>query len=224
MKIIEPSFEIIDPFNQAEGIRSLRKIERMARISHRSEDKQTLDSWDKFIRAVVVGHGDWSVVEHASATVVFRIDRGTTHELVRHRLFGFTQESTRFVNGRKSYPHGLEFIYPAELKQTNNPDSWLQWCLAMKFAEESYFKMLDAGLRPQEARSVLPNALAATIAVTGNLRNWRHFFLMRTSKETHPDFRRVTEPLLERFKTLYPILYDDIVPGGRQIENLRKPR
>lgn len=221
MRIIGPEAFI---YQGTSGIDRLKKIEAMARISHRSEDKQTDDSWKRFITAVVIEHGDWSVVEHESVTVIFRVDRGITHELVRHRLFSFTQESTRFVNGRKSYPDGLEFIYPIELKQESNPESWNTWVSSCQAAEKAYFDMLDDGLRPQEARSVLPNSLASTIAVTGNMRNWRHLLLMRTSKETHPDFRRVTIPLLEEFKKEFPILYDDIEPNARQIENLRKPR
>src|SRR5437879_13439332 len=110
MKVINPTVEMSRPRNKAEGIASLQFIEQMARISHRSEDRQTNDSYERFITAIVLEHGDWSVVEHAYATVIFRVDRGVTHELVRHRLFSFTQESTRFVNGRKSYPDGLEFI------------------------------------------------------------------------------------------------------------------
>lgn len=222
MKIIEPRAEIVHPVASREGIWQLQFIETMARISHKSEDKQTPESWKRFIQAVVIEHGDWSVVEHESATVLFRVDRGVTHELVRHRLFSFTQESTRFVNGRKSYPGGLEFILPEEIKL--NTSSGMDWHIAMQSCERSYLDMLDAGVRPQEARSVLPNALAATIAVTGNLRNWRHFLLMRTSKETHPDFRRVTIPLLAEFKQRIPILFDDIEPEQRQIDNLRKPR
>ena len=112
MKIIDPSFEIIRP-KENDGVYCLQIIEAAARISHRSEDKQTPDSWKRFIQAVVIEHGDWSVVEHVSASVLFRLDRGITHELVRHRLFSFTQESTRFVNGRKNYPEGLEFITPS---------------------------------------------------------------------------------------------------------------
>lgn len=224
MKIIEPSFEIIDPINEADGVRLLQKIEGMARISHRSEDRQTEDSYDKFLRAVVIDHGDWSVVEHASATVIFRVDRGVTHELVRHRLFSFTQESTRFVNGRKSYPDGLEFIIPENLKEPKFELARQFWKKSLETSEMEYLNMLDAGCRPQEARSVLPNALAATIAVSGNLRNWRHLLLMRTSKETHPDFRAVTIPLLAEFKKLVPILYDDIELNARQIENMRKAR
>jgi thymidylate synthase (FAD) len=101
MKLISPTVELLRPENTLAGIECLRFIERMARISHRSEEGQTLESWERFIRAVVLEHGDWSVVEHASATVLFRVNRGVTHELVRHRLFSFTQESTRFVNGRR---------------------------------------------------------------------------------------------------------------------------
>jgi thymidylate synthase (FAD) len=199
----------------------LQFIERMARISHRSEDKQSETSWLRFIKAVVLEHGDWSVVEHATATVIFRVDRGVTHELVRHRLFSFTQESTRFVR----YTGDMEFIRPAQIpifplgSELDNP-----WEDSVRVAEQSYVQLLQNGIRPQEARSVLPNALAATIAVTGNLRNFRHLFLMRSSKETHPDFRRVVDPLLKTFQENIPLLYDDIEAGQRQIENLRKPR
>ena len=215
MKIIQPSFEIRTPWGmltEERGIDLLRWIETNARISHRSEDLQSPSSWRRFISAVVIGHGDWSVVEHAAVTVIFRVDRGVTHELVRHRLFSFTQESTRFVNGHKKYPDGLEFIAETDLGG------------ALSYCEMAYLAALDNGVSPQIARSVLPNALAATISVTGNLRNWRHFLLMRTSRETHPDFRRVTIPLLAEFKRLIPLLYDDIEPEARQVDNLGKAR
>jgi thymidylate synthase (FAD) len=222
MKIIEPSAILIRPQHAEGGLIALRFIESMARISHKSEDTQTEDSWKRFLQAVVIEHGDWSVVEHGVASVLFRIDRGITHELVRHRLFSFTQESTRFVNGSKKYPNGLEFILPVELKG----DLTTQGRLTYSFSEseKTYINLLKQGERPQEARAVLPNALASTIGVTGNFRNWRHFFLMRTSRETHPDFRRVTIPLLEQFKERIPLLYDDIVPEARQIDNMEKAR
>ena len=220
MKIIEPTAVLIRPQGIEGGLIALRAIEAMARISHRSEEAQTDDSWKRFLTAVVLEHGDWSVTEHGNASVLFRVDRGVTHELVRHRLFSFTQESTRFVNGAKKYPEGLEFIYPSGRSEWGAP----LWSDAMVFVESNYHHLLDAGWKPQEARSVLPNALASTIGVTGNFRNWRHFFLMRTSKETHPDFRRVTIPLLEVFKERIPLLFDDITPLARQIDNLKKPR
>lgn len=228
MKIIEPSFHILGIENREEGAGLLRHIERQARISHRSEDRQTTDSYQRFIQFVVMEKGDWSVVEHATATVSLRIDRGLTHELVRHRLFSFTQESTRFVNYAKKGE--LEFIKPAY--PVENIDSEFMdikkydhaWIKAIYQAEQNYLELLDQGLSPQFARSVLPNALAATIAVTGNLRNWRHFLIMRTTKETHPDFRRTTIPLLAEFKRLIPILFDDIIPEQKQSEALSKPR
>jgi len=222
MIVIEPSFEVLTPFGsltEQVGLQMLQFVEQMARISHRSEDKQTDDSWRRFIQAVVVEHGDWSVVEHATLTVIFRVDRGITHELVRHRLFSFTQESTRFVNyGKKD----IEFIEPTYLQGRKN--ALFLWKMAIQESERTYLDLLRDGTRPQEARSVFPNALAATIAVTGNLRNFRHLFLMRTSKETHPDFRRVVDPLLQTFKQFIPLLFDDLEVGQRQIENLRKPR
>lgn len=222
MKIIEPSFKLSTPFtgdglSMSDGIKLLGFIERQARISHRSEEKQTPDSWLRFIKAVVLEHGDWSVVEHASITATITTDRGITHELVRHRLFSFTQESTRFVR----YKQELKFIYPANAPREGCSANW---DLTLQKCEDTYHELLEQGWRPQEARSVLPNALASTIAVTGNLRNWRHLFIMRTSRETHPDFKRITIPMLAEFQRVVPILYDDIKPEQRQIENLRLPR
>jgi len=218
MQVIEPSFEIITPASPQEGIRQLMFIEEMARISHRSEDLQGEDTWRRFIKFVVCDKGDWSVVEHAHSTVKFRVDRGITHELVRHRLFSFTQESTRFVNYKKK---GIvEFICP------NGLDSFqrMVWGSQIAKAEEVYMQMLESGASPQIARSVLPNALASTIAVTGNLRNWRHLFLMRTTSESHPDMKKVMIPLLAEFKNRIPLLYDDIIPNRKQSEALSDPR
>lgn len=222
MKIIEPNFKIINPSDKIDGQRMLYAIEHFGRISHRSEEKQTPDSWKKFIQAVVLEHGDYSIIEHCSASVEFRVDRGITHEIVRHRLFSFTQESTRFVNGRKSYPEGLEFIKPINIQYP--APSYYSWVKACEEAEKIYLDMLDWGVRPQEARSVLPNSLAATIVVSGNLRNWRHLLLMRTSRETHPDFKQVTIPLLAEFKNRIPLIFNDIEPEQRQIDNLKKAR
>ena len=222
MKVIKPSVQLWTPLGGLTyemGTKLLAYVERMGRISHRSEGLQTELSWKRFLETHVIQHGDWSITEHASFTALFRVDRGVTHELVRHRLFGFTQESTRFVNYEKK-GGDLEFIYPAEAPEPYDPT----WLAAMNAAESTYLNLLKRGWRPQEARSVLPNALAATIAVTGNLRNWRHAMLMRTSKETHPDFRAVTIPMLAELKRCIPILYDDIEPLARQIDNLRKAR
>ena len=217
MNIIEPYAKIVEP---CDGIELLRRIEWAGRISHRSEDAATADSYGRFLRAVVIGHGDWSIVEHASASVDMTVDRGITHELVRHRLFSFTQESTRFVNYEKKMP--ASFIGPPI--PTNPAHIAEDWAEAIRGCERAYKSMIASGVAPQIARSVFPNALASRIVMTGNLRNWRHFFIMRTTKEAHPQMREVSIPLLAQFKERIPILFEDIEPNARQIDNLRLPR
>ena len=228
MNIVKPYARILPPigssrdfFSIDDGIALLKHIEWCARISHRSEEAVTADSYDRFLRSVVLQHGDWSVVEHASVSVDFYVDRGITHELVRHRLFAFTQESTRFVNYEKKMPPS--FVLPSECSVAESVLA-VWWLKAIRTSEDCYRGLLKAGLSPQIARSVFPNALASRIIITGNLRNWRHFLLMRTTKEAHPQMREVTAPLLNFFKTTIPILYEDIEPLASQGENLRKGR
>jgi thymidylate synthase (FAD) len=224
VEIIQPSAKMVShgdptqPFTQDEGIALLRRVEYFGRISHRSEESQTEGSWERFIQSVVLGHGDYSIIEHCTVTVDAEVDRGITHEWVRHRIGAYTQESTRFVNLQKKGL--LRFIVPSlssEIITENMLDAY-------RIAERIYVVALESGASPQLARSVLPNALASRILVTYNLRMWRHFFLMRTTKETHPQFREVTIPLLEEFQAKIPLLYADIVPLSKQSENLRMPR
>lgn len=228
MRIIKPYARILplvgstrEFFNTDDGISLLRHVEWCARISHRSEEAVTPDSYDRLLRSVVLQHGDWSVVEHASVSVDFYVDRGITHELVRHRLFAFTQESTRFVNYEKKMPPS--FVVPP-LQEPLTGESERIWGTAIAAVEDAYRKLISLGVAPQIARSVFPNALASRIIITGNLRNWRHFFLMRTTKEAHPQMREVTIPLLEEFKQKIPIFYEDIEPLAKQAENLKKGR
>lgn len=240
MNIIQPYARMLSNSNPSatydalDGKIALRRIEYFGRISHRSEDKQTNDSWERFIKNVVMEHGDWSITEHASVTVDFMVDRGITHEIVRHRLFSYTQESTRFVNYEKKMPPS--FINPSHcigaiptsapdaLGFTDNPKAMDAWEAAIVQCEESYKTMLAAGCAPQIARSVLPNALASRIAMTGNLRSWRHFLIMRTTREAHPQMRQVTIPLLADFQKFIPLLYDDIEPMAKQSEQMKLAR
>lgn len=229
LEIVRPTARIvrINPSNSSvldrnTGIEALQWIEYCARISHRSEERQILSTdpitgtWDRFVRTVVLGHGDWSVVEHASASVLFDVDRGITHELVRHRLFSYTQESTRFVNYDKKGT--MRIIEPAAMGEGQN----LVWCKAMESAKRAYLTILE-DWPPQIARSVLPNALASRIMMTGNLRAWRWFLLMRTTKEAHPQMKEVAIPLLQEFQELIPILFEDIKPEARQADNAKLP-
>lgn len=218
MKIVEPYATLMDVPDKESGVKLLRKIEFCGRISHRSEEAQTEESYDRFLRSVILGHGDWSIVEHAVATVDAIVDRGITHEWVRHRLGSYTQESTRFVNYEKKMP--ASFIKPSGLDHR----ATCAWMDAIDAAEWQYKNMLSAGCTPQIARSVFPNALASRIVTTYNLRNWRHFFLMRTTRESHPQMRQVSIPLLAQFQERIPILFEDIEPEAKQADNLRKMR
>lgn len=220
MNIVKPYARLKDLDTREEGIKLLQKIEWCARISHRSEEAQGPETWKRFIPAVVIDHGDWSVTEHASASVDMLVDRGITHEVVRHRLFSFTQESTRFVNYEKKMPPG--FVDP--FNEASSVDAHQCWRDAVEQAEYRYRRLLEHACAPQIARSVFPNALASRIIITGNLRNWRHFFMMRTCREAHPQMREVTIPLLQEFQEKIPILYDDIVPMERQADAIRKGR
>lgn len=198
------------------GIRLLKKIEYIARVSHRSEDRVTKDSYDKFLRSIVMTHGDFSVIEHASITVEAELDRGLSHEWVRHRIGAYTQESTRFVNYGKQV-NGFRVIEPPFKNEQEKP-IWLNY---MRNVETLYLALLDDGNAPQIARSVLPTCTATKLIVTYNLRAWRHFFIMRTCKEAHPQMRQVTIPLLKTFQERIPILYEDIVPEMKQSEAMR---
>ncbi len=232
MQIVNPYARMLPPigksypgtpftgFESTDGVGFLRHIEWCARISHRSEDAVTEDSYDRLLRSIVLQHGDWSVTEHASVSVDFYVDRGITHEIVRHRLFGFTQESTRFVNYEKKMPPS--FISPFD--RQSQSQEWAVWERGIHECESFYKQFIALGAAPQLARSVFPNALASRIIVTGNLRNWRHFLLMRTTKEAHPQMRQVTIPLLAEFKSKIPILYEDIEPMAKQADNLCKGR
>lgn len=222
MKIIKPYAKIVGSgadrcFDKQDGIDVLKFCEEAARISHRSEDDITENSWQVFMERVVMRRGDFSVIEHRVITVEAVVDRGITHEIVRHRIGAYTQESTRFVNYEKKMPP--TFIYPFTTDEVRP-----EWYNAIEEIEKSYKTLLSYGVAPQIARSVFPNALSSKIWITYNLRNWRHFFLMRTSKEAHPQMRQVMIPLLKEFQEKIPIIYDDIIPESSQMENMKKMR
>ena len=207
MKIIEPSFVIV-PVN---GEEILKNIERAGRTCYKSEDKITADSARKFVAAIIKS-GHESVIEHEKVTARIICDRGVTHEIVRHRIASYSQESTRYCNyGNDKFGNELTFIKPCFWKEDD--PKYMTWKYAMKNAEQAYMDLIRLGATPQEARSVLPNSLKTEIVVTMNLREWRHFFKLRTSPAAHPQIREVAIPMLERFKEIIPIVFDDIQCG-----------
>lgn len=205
MKIIEPSFEILD---EIKGDEILRRIEIIGRVCYKSEDRITEDSSKKFISSILK-NGHESVIEHEKISVRIICDRGVTHEIVRHRIASYSQESTRYCNySNEKFGKELTLIKPIFWEE--NSEQYKLWLESMDQIEKAYNKMIEIGVTPQEARSILPNSLKTEIVVTMNLREWRHFFKLRTSTKAHPQMREVACKILDEFKGIVPIIFDDI--------------
>jgi thymidylate synthase (FAD) len=215
MNIVKQSFEIVSPAAVGSGdsladafIREAKLIEYAGRTAYKSEGKITADSCDKFIRGIVK-RGHYAVLEFGSMAVKFVTDRGVSHELVRHRLCSFVQESTRYCNyDEDKFGRELTVIEPSTW------DSWSEfqqkwWKSSLEYAELNYLEMVQDDMQPQEARSVLPNSLKTEIVVRANFREWRHIFRLRViSKAAHPDMRALMLPLYSKCRKLLPCVFD----------------
>lgn len=205
MNLIESRFEILD---NVDGEEILRKIEKYGRVCYKSEDKITKNSAEKFIKSILK-NGHESVIEHEKVSVLMVCDRGVTHEIVRHRIASYSQESTRYCNySQDKFGNELTFIKPCFWDEDS--DLYKIWLAQMQEAEKAYNKMIAQGAKPQEARSILPNSLKTEIVVSMNLREWRHFFRLRTSERAHPQMREIASLVLEAFQKEIPIIFDDI--------------
>ena len=221
MNILRAGFEILTPISEG-GIDELKHIEKIGRVCYKSEGKITKDgeSAKKFVK-MLIDRGHEAMIEHSSLSVRFTVDRGVSHELVRHRIASFAQESTRYVNysldkfGNEINVINIRDGIDLDNKMKNmDSDTILaimnEWCLAMKDAEKHYMKMIELGATPQIARSVLPNSTKTGITITANYREWRNFFKLRVPNTAHPQMREVTIPLLKELKRRLPIIFDDI--------------
>lgn len=220
MKLIKPYYEILTPID---GQEVLKTIEKVARTCYKSEDKITDDSAEKMVKALI-SRGHEAMIEFFDITVKFVCDRGVSHELVRHRLADFAQESTRYCNYSKDkFDNQLRFIIPEWTTitediykeyiriETSTNEEFVIWYNAMLYAENQYNRLIDLGWQPQQARSILPNSLKTEINMKMNLRSWRNFFRLRTAVATHPQMRELTRPLLDELKTKIPVIFDDII-------------
>lgn len=188
MKIVRPSVKLewITPG-------ALQVIEGAGRVCYKSEDKITADSAEDFVRRIIA-RGHEAVIEHACASFRIVTDRGITHEIVRHRLASYCQESTRYCNyAGEKFGREISVIEPTGLEQGQH-EAWRAGCEA---AEVAYFQMLERGAPPQIARSVLPTCLKTEIIMTCNFREWRHFLKLRLGKGAHPQVIEVAEQIRE---------------------------
>lgn len=207
MIVIKSSFTFEDIID---GDEILKRIERAGRTCYKSEDKITPESARVFA-AHIIKLGHESVLEHEKATVRIVCDRGISHEIVRHRIASYSQESTRYCNYSKDkFSNQITFVEPCFWGSRDQHEKFSVWKAAMEAAESSYFQLISLGSTPQEARSVLPNSLKTEIVVTMNMREWRHFFRLRTSTAAHPQMVEIAKPMLAEFKIKIPVIFDDI--------------
>ncbi len=224
MKTIKACYEILTPISDG-GIKELQHIERIGRVCYRSEDRISDDgeSAKKFV-SMLIKNGHEAMIEHSSLSIKFTVDRGVSHELVRHRIASFAQESTRYCNYSKGKFGGkCSFIDLRPGIELDNKCGNMtagevgllmrEWLSAMEDAEKHYFKLLELGATPQIARSVLPNSTKTEITISANYREWRNFFKLRIPKSAHPQMREVTIPLLDELKGKLPVIFDDIKVG-----------
>ena len=214
MKFVNAKAEILTPINSGD---ILRHLEVCGRTCYKSEGRITDESAAEFVRGIIK-RGHETVLEHISLTVRFTVDRGVSHELVRHRIASFSQESTRYCNYGNT-DDGCTFIRPFWLSSARvacvigTSVQYEAWRNAMRSAEVAYLRMLECGATPQEARSVLPNSLKTEVVMTANLREWRHFFKLRAlgaSGKPHPQMLEVAVPLLHELQRRLPVVFEDL--------------
>lgn len=205
MKIIKPYHEIMF-MPELQVI--MGTIEKAGRTCYKSEDKITPESAEKFVRGIVKS-GHHSVIEHMNITVKFICDRGVSHELVRHRLASFSQESTRYANYSKDkFGNEITVIEPFFFEKDSA--NYKDWFNAMQYAEMMYLNLIKNGAKAEQARSVLPNSLKTEVVMTCNLRMWRHTLKQRCHKSCHPQMREIMLPLLKEFNEKLPAVFGDI--------------
>ena len=221
MNKIKASYEILTPISEG-GTKELQHIEKIGRVCYKSEDYITEDgeSARKFV-AMRIRNGHEAMIEHSFLSVKFTVDRGVSHELVRHRIASFAQESTRYCNYAKD-KFGAECAFidlepgimlDNKMKKMSGEEIALvmaEWTSAMEDAERHYMRLLELGATPQIARAVLPNSTKTEITVSANYREWRNFFKLRVPADVHPQMREVTIPLLKELKGMIPVIFDDI--------------
>jgi len=209
VKIVPSQAKMLSPTNFKHGRDILQLMEFAGRTCYKSEDKQADGTAEKFGK-MLIRRGHESVLEHMNASFKVVCDRGISHEIVRHRVgFSYSQESTRYCkysgNGK-----GLAIIDPSEAFIMNE-EQYGVWLDAMNDASQHYDKMIAMGCPAELARSVLPNSLKTEIVITGNVRSWRNFITLRSSKAAHPQIRLIANDILRQLNEMWPELFEDVV-------------
>ena len=174
------------------------------------------------------------MLEHSQLSVLFTCDRGVANELVRHRIASFAQESTRYCNySKEKFGRELTFIRPSYIPDGMaqqfdvRSEEYYKWALFRDMCEDvegDYTDLIDHGMRPEQARCVLPMCLKTEIVVTANYREWRNIFKLRTPVAAHPQMRELMCPLLKELQSKIPVVFDDIYTYWPADDQTRKER
>lgn len=220
MKLKKCSIELMNEYDYKN---MMQLVEKAGRICYKSECNISNESAEEFIRRIIKMKHE-SVLEHQNISVKVICDRGVSHEIVRHRIASYSQESTRYCNycndkfGNEISVIDLSSGFNYNMSQQKDVDKYNEWCKAMEDSERHYINMIKLGATPQEARSVLPNSLKTEIVITMNIREWRHFFRLRCDKKAHPQMREVSELILLEFVEKFSVFFEDIY---KELEELK---
>ena len=199
MKLVEQKWEWVH-----KPVEVNQLIELAGRTCYKSEERISDGSADKFV-SMILSRGHETVIEHVSASVRFITNRGVSHELVRHRLASYSQESTRYVR----YNDQISFIKPVWWQEYSELQRQ-HWEMAMQQSADAYLTALANGDRPEQARDLLTHAVKTEVVVTANFREWRHIFALRCSKHAHPQMVALMKDCLAGFAIAFPLIFTDL--------------
>ena len=208
MKIIDPGYEIIYPQTPNDWLKEAKFVELAARNCYKSENKIS-DTSHKAIIKNLVSNDHMAMLEFGSIIIRLICDRGVTHELVRHRLSSYAQESTRYCNYSKDkFGNEITVVKPVQMEKDSG--SYTVWKSTCEEAEKCYFELLAQNVSQQVARSVLPTCLKTDIVMKTNFRELGHIFKLRISPKAHPDISYIFDKIYREVKQALPEAFRDI--------------
>ena len=210
MQIVEQSFKFMTVHgDEINGKEVLKHLEQVGRTCYKSEDRVKEGSAEKFIRGIVKsGHG--SIIEHYSISAKIITSRDVTHQLVRHRIASFAQESQRYCNySSEKFGNEIVVVKPVYFDSETDTEYDL-WVTSCERDEEYYFTLIEMGRTAEEARAVLPNCTKTEIVMTMNLREWRHFFEVRCDHHAQLPVRLLALKMLAEMHKIVPVVFDDL--------------
>lgn len=213
MRIVQQKYEILTEISDR-GQKELDLIEKIGRTAYKSQGNKDnpILSRSMFIK-MLINRGHESVLEHSFLTVRFICDRGILAELTRHRLASFTAESTRYCNySLDKFGSEITVIAPSYFKGEDSDDiDSIHWLTAVKCAEQAYIEAVkNGGIKPEDARGVLPTCLKTEVVISANYREWRHILKLRTAPDAHPQMQELMRDLLSELKLRIPVIFEDI--------------